>query len=212
MQEACQHDQRGACQVHDGVGVGHFAGHAHPLMAMPGQPFTVRRARPADAADFARMMSSPEVYANLMQLPFPSEERWRARIEEFAAPDRTDLQLVAERDGRVVGSLGLHPATQIRRRHVAMLGISVDPVCHGQGVGRALMQAACDYADGWAQILRIELTVFCDNARAMALYQSFGFRLEGTHRGYAMRDGVFADVHSMARLHAEPARLAWPSA
>ena len=180
--------------------------------APPGlEPITVRRARPADATDIARVMGDAEVYANLMQLPFPSEERWRARIEEFAAPDRTDLQLVAERDSRVVGSLGLHPAAQIRRRHVAMLGISVDPACHGQGVGRALMQAACDYADSWAQILRIELTVFTDNARAIALYQRFGFRHEGTHRGFAMRHGVFADVHSMARLQSDPARLAWPT-
>ncbi len=169
----------------------------------------VRRARPADAADFARMMGEPEVYSNLMQLPLPSEDAWRARLESFAGAGRDDLQLVAEVDGRVVGSLGLHPLAQTRRRHAAMLGISVERAHQRRGVGSALLRTACDYADGWAGILRIELTVFSDNAAAIALYRRFGFRLEGTHRAYALRDGVYADVDAMARLHPRPPPLAW---
>ncbi len=180
---------------------------------MPENPLIqVRRARPADAAGFARLMGEPGVYANLMQLPLPSEELWRKRLETLAEPDRPDLQLVAEVDGRLVGSAGLHPAPQLRRRHVAMLGISVATEFQGQGVGSALMQALCGYADGWGQLLRIELTVFTDNTRAIALYQRFGFRHEGTHRAYALRDGVYADVHAMARLHPRPPVAAWPSA
>jgi len=170
----------------------------------------VRRARPSDAAGFAQMMGHPEVYANLMQLPLPTEEMWRARIEDMASPGRTDLQLVAERAGRLVGSAGLHPAPALRRRHAAMMGISVLPEAQGQGVGRALMQALCDYADHWAQLLRIELTVFTDNRRALALYEHFGFRHEGTHRAYALRHGVYADVHCMARLHPRPPSVGWP--
>ena len=180
---------------------------------MPENPLIhVRRARPADAAAFVRMMGEPGVYANLMQLPMPSEELWRKRLETMAEPDRPDLQLVAELDGEMVGSAGLHPAPQLRRRHVAMLGISVLPEAQGRGVGSALMQALCSYADSWGQLLRIELTVFTDNTRAMALYQRFGFRLEGTHRAYALRDGVYADVHAMARLHPQPPVAAWPAA
>ena len=93
-----------------------------------------------------------------------------------------------------------------------VLGISVAPEAQGQGVGRALMQALCDYADRWAQVLRIELTVFADNERAVRLYRSMGFVHEGTHRGYALRDGEYIDVLSMARLHPRPPRLAWPEA
>lgn len=182
------------------------------MPAASNAPVLVRRARPADAADFVRMMGQPEVYANLMQLPLPAEEMWRKRLEGQAEPHAVDLHLVAEQGGRVVGSAGLHPAPQLRRRHVAMLGISVEPAAQGQGVGTALMQALCSYADGWAQILRIELTVFTDNLRAIALYERFGFRHEGTHRGYALRDGVYADAHCMARLHPRPPALAWPSA
>lgn len=172
----------------------------------------VRRARPADAADFVRLMAQPEVYRNLMQLPLPAEELWRKRLEANADAASTDLLLVAEHHGQVVSSAGLHPAAQLRRRHAAMLGISVEPAAQRQGVGRALMQALCDYADGWAQILRIELTVFTDNLRAIRLYEAFGFRHEGVHRAYALRDGVYGDVCAMARLHPHPPVAAWPPA
>ncbi len=180
---------------------------------MTDSTLALRRATTRDAAEFARLMGDPEVYPGLMQLPFPSDEIWHARLVDNNTPARADhLSLVAERDGRIVGSAGLHPMPQLRRRHVALLGISVASEAQRQGVGTALMKALCDYADGWAQILRIELTVFTDNERAVALYRRFGFRHEGTHRGFALRAGAYADVHAMARLHPHPPTLSWPKA
>jgi L-phenylalanine/L-methionine N-acetyltransferase len=178
---------------------------------MPETTLHVRRARPSDAAAFAAIMAHPEVFPGLLQLPMSDEAYWRNRLETSTAAASDVLSLVAERDGRMVGSAGLHPAPQLRRRHCAHIGISVAPTAQRSGVGTALMQAMCDYADNWAQILRVELTVFTDNTGAIALYQRFGFRIEGTQRAYAMRHGVFADVHAMARLHPQPPVLAWPA-
>lgn len=172
----------------------------------------IRRAQPADAAAFVRIMGHPEVQANLMQLPYPGLAQWTARLAEGAALDKSDLQLVAELpdahgDLQVVASAGLHPAgPALRRRHVMSLGISVAPEAQGQGVGQALMAALCNYADRWGQVLRIELSVFVDNPRAIALYQRHGFRQEGRHVGYALRDGAYVDALSMARLHPSPPR------
>lgn len=166
---------------------------------------TIRRATTKDAAAFARILGDPEVLPNLMQLPYTSEEIWRQRLADGNAPGQADLRLVAERGGEVVGSAGLHPAgPALRRRHCALLGISVGTGAQGQGVGTALMQALCDYADAWGQVLRIELTVFADNERAIRLYERFGFEREGLHRGYALRAGRYEDVLSMARLHPHP--------
>ncbi len=47
---------------------------------------------------------------------------------------------------------------------------------------------------------RVELTVFSDNEPALALYRKLGFEEEGLLRRYALRDGVFTDVYSMARF------------
>ncbi len=168
----------------------------------------VRRATTKDAGAFARMMAEPGIYAGLMQLPYPSEEMWSQRLADLLAPGKTDVMLVAELDGHVVGSSGLHPAsTALRRRHVMTLGISVAPEAQRRGVGSALMTAICDYAERWAGALRLELTVYADNLAAIALYSKFGFVVEGTHRGYALRDGQYVDALCMARLHPRPPTL-----
>ncbi len=174
----------------------------------------IRRASVQDAAAYARIMGDPGVYPGLMQMPYTNEELWHTRLVESTAPGKTDLLLVAELDGAVVGAAGLHPAgVQMRRRHVWMLGISVSSDAQGRGVGSALMAGLCDYADNWIAALRLELNVYTDNAAAQALYRKFGFVLEGTHRGYALRDGQYADCYSMARFHPKPPGIsAIPSA
>jgi putative acetyltransferase len=170
-------------------------------------PITVRRATVADAASFVRINGDPAVLPNLLQVPYPSEEFWKQRLGEILAPGKPDILLVAEcpdTEGRlqVVGNAGLMASgAALRRRHVMNLGIAIATDAQGQGVGSTLMKALCDWADHWGQVLRIELTVFTDNARAIALYRRFGFVQEGLHRGYALRHGACADTYSMARLH-----------
>jgi putative acetyltransferase len=166
---------------------------------------TVRRTTTKDAAAIARIMGDPAVYPGLMQLPHTSEEVWTARLAEACKPGKVDLLLVAELNGEMVGSSGLHPVSEsLRRRHAMMLGISVAPAAQRRGVGHALMTAMCDWADNWAGVLRLELQVYTDNVAAMALYRRHGFEFEGTHRGYAMRDGRYVDSCSMARWHPKP--------
>ncbi len=173
---------------------------------------TVRRASAQDAAAYARIMGDPSVYPGLMQMPYTNEELWRARLVENSVPGKTDLLLVAELDGSVVGTAGLHPAgASQRRRHALMLGISVVAEAQGKGVGSALMQAMCDYSDRWMGALRLELSVYTDNTRAIGLYTKFGFEIEGTMRGYAMRDGQFADTHAMVRFHPRPPGIGVPT-
>ena len=119
--------------------------------------------------------------------------------------NRARGDLGAQQVGRA--DLDARRAERDRRRHAAGIGMAVARHAQGQGVGSALMAAIVDWADRWAQLLRLELTVFTDNAPAIALYRKFGFEIEGTHRAYAMRDGAYADVLAMARLHPHPPRL-----
>lgn len=168
----------------------------------------VRRASPKDAAAYARLMNHPEVFPFLLQLPYNDEEHWRSRLTELCAPGKPDLPLVAELHGEVVGNAALHPAgPSLRRRHVLSMSICVAVEAQGRGVGSALMRALLDYADHWAAALRIELTVFTDNQPAIALYRKFGFEIEGTFKGYVMRNGQYADAYAMARLHPNPPRI-----
>ena len=54
--------------------------------------------------------------------------------------------------------------------------------------------------DNWLNLKRVELHVYTDNARAIHLYEKFGFVTEDTHRAFAFRDGEYVDAYSMARV------------
>lgn len=169
--------------------------------------YSLRRTRVSDAEAFVRLMSDEAVFAGLLQMPFPNVETWRVRLAENDAPGKADLSLVAEADGEIVGSGGLLAASPaVRRRHAMHLGLSVAAAWHRRGVGSALLAALLDYADRWAGALRIELTVWADNAPAIELYEKFGFVVEGRLRGYAVRGGRFVDALAMARWHPDPPR------
>jgi putative acetyltransferase len=70
----------------------------------------------------------------------------------------------------------------------------------GKGIATALMTELVDAADNWFAIKRLELAVFTDNARAIRLYERFGFQPEGVRRAFAFRAGQYADALSMARV------------
>lgn len=168
---------------------------------------SLRRAAAQDADALAALMADEAVYAGVLQMPYPTAEQWRKRLEPQTVDD-SSLHLLAVAEGAVIASAGIHLlAWTPRRRHVGGLGMSVAAAWQGRGVGSLLMKALLDWADNWMSLLRIELTVYTDNARAIALYERFGFVREGTHRAYAMRDGEYVDAYAMARLHPQPPRL-----
>ena len=163
---------------------------------------TVRRAEPGDYAELCRTFEDESAYSGTLQLPFPSLELWKKRLAE---PKPNEFLLLATLDGEVAGNAGLmQPNNSPRRSHAMHLGIAVRDACQGRGVGSALMGALVDIADNWLNVTRIELTVFTDNERAIALYRRHGFEVEGTHKAYALRAGRYADVLSMARVKAKP--------
>ena len=157
----------------------------------------VRAREPRDAEALAAIAACPGVIAGTLQLPLRSVEVWRERL---ARQDPLVHGLVAELDGRVVGSLTLHLEANPRRRHTGGIGMGVHDAHQGQGVGSALLAAALDLADNWLGLERLELTVFVDNAPAIALYKRFGFEIEGTARRFAWRNGAYVDAYTMARL------------
>jgi putative acetyltransferase len=166
-----------------------------------------RRAAPADAEGLARLLGLPEVLRNTLQLPLPSADAWRKRLEaQIAEPQH--FHVIAANAGDVIGSAGLYPVTgSLRTRHAAGLGIGVDPAWWGRGLGTELMRRLLDWADNWAGIVRVELGVYADNERAIALYRRFGFEHEGRQRAWALREGEYVDSLMMARLHPHPPQL-----
>ncbi len=86
---------------------------------------------------------------------------------------------LALRGAQIAGYIGIHPQSEYG--HV--IGMLVDERHRDQGVGRALLEAALDWAR--AQGLRdVSLLVFPHNERAIALYRKSGFE----QRDYYVND------------------------
>ena len=157
----------------------------------------VRAMEASDLPDLTEAWNQPNAYAGTLQLPYTSVDR---RQKRFADPPPTQHNLVAVIDGKVIGMIGLTRQDMPRRSHAGYIGMAVHDAYAGRGAGSALMAACVDLADNWLQLKRLELGVYADNARAIALYERFGFEREGVYRAYAWRNGQYVDSLAMARL------------
>jgi putative acetyltransferase len=165
-------------------------------MPEPPDDILIRALEPGDIPDLTEAWNQPLAYAGTLQLPYTSVD---ARQKRSANTPSTLTRLVAVIDGKVIGCLGLE-RYENRRSHAGQFGMAVHDAYAGRGAGAALLAAAIDLADNWLQIKRLELSVYADNARALALYERFGFEREGFHRAYSWRNGAFVDSISMARF------------
>lgn len=117
-------------------------------------------------------------------LPYEDElfgtEAWsrQSYLDELADTDLRQY-LVAEQDGKVVGSGGVLAIGETAQ----ILTVGVLPTARRQGIGEQLVQALL------AEAVRrradeVLLEVRTDNAAARRLYDKLGFTVIGTRRGY----------------------------
>ncbi|MGI4858068.1 MAG: GNAT family N-acetyltransferase [Janthinobacterium lividum] len=158
----------------------------------------IRHSKSTDVDAITKIYEGREAYSGTLQLPFPSGATWEKRIGTVPQGSHS---LVAELDGEVVGQIGVDAMQNPRRKHVASIGMAVKDTHGGKGIGTKLMASAIDLADNWLNIRRVELTVYVDNDKAVALYKKFGFAIEGESIDYAFRNGRYVNVYHMARLH-----------
>ena len=69
----------------------------------------------------------------------------------------------------------------------------------GRGLGSKMFETLIEWAT-LSPLHRLELTVMTHNAPAIALYQKFGFQIEGTKRHSLKVDGIYVDEYVMARV------------
>lgn len=159
-------------------------------------PSVIRHAESADLAAVQAIYAEASVYANTLQLPYQSADKWQSLF----VPQPGFYNLVAEVEGQVVGQLGLQVMQNARRRHVAEIGMGVAEAYQGQGIGSALLRAALDMADNWLALRRVELLVYSSNEPAIALYERFGFEVEAELTDYAFQYGKYVNALQMARI------------
>ena len=161
--------------------------------------FTIRQAAPGDAA--ALLQLAREVGAEPEGWLISTSE-WRGAGDErrylrSLHRSRDAAVFVVETPEGIVGRLSVgrdpHPASA----HVADLGLMVAKGRRRQGIGRALLERAVDWARR-AGVSKLELHVFPHNEPAIQLYEEFGFRREGYRERHYRRDGDLVDAVLMA--------------
>jgi len=156
----------------------------------------VRQATTHDAEGFAAVMEAVAEEGRWIGTEAPVDrEALHARIRKMLADG--DVLFVIDVGGEIVGTAGLHGT---HAKGVVSLGMAILAERRGRGGGRALLEAAIEHARGMG-CHKIELEVWPDNDRAIALYDKFGFAVEGLRRDhYRRRDGTLRSSQLMALL------------
>jgi ribosomal protein S18 acetylase RimI-like enzyme len=145
-----------------------------------------------------------------------ARERKYLGIVEAAPPDKFreyilnqlsngDPFMAAIANGEVVGWCDVERYETRSEAHRAVLNIAIRPEYRDRGLGRKLLSIVLDQARD-AGLVRVELWVFTDNARAIALYESVGFERQGVVRYISLIDHKFRDGVGMAIIWEENAK------
>ena len=125
-------------------------------------------------------------------LSYPEESTHTVQQEAGFLKQKTEsadeIELLAELDGKVVGSAGISCVGRKEKiRHRAEFGISVDKAHWGLGIGRALTEGCIECART-AGYVQLELEAVAENKSALALYRSVGFQEYGRNpKGFRSR-------------------------
>jgi ribosomal protein S18 acetylase RimI-like enzyme len=130
----------------------------------------VRRAAVADAAEVARLLHD---FNTEFGDPTPGVEALTERARQLLAEGEMTVMLGGEGpDG--IALFRLRPAIWTEGLDAYLEELYVAPERRGEGIGRALLEAAMDAARE-AGAVRIDLGTSVDDTAAIALYESCGF-------------------------------------
>lgn len=162
---------------------------------------SIRPVKIEDAEYIYEIRNMPGVFENILTMPGERISRTQDFIEGLSENNFNFVAEIQEDEmKKVVGTVGLQVNTR-RLRHSGGIGIMVHKDYQGMGIGKALMEKVIDVADNWLMLKRLELGVYTDNERAIKLYKSCNFVIEGTKRYSVIRNGQYIDEYIMARYN-----------
>lgn len=146
------------------------------------------RVRPARPSDRTFILGITPRLAQSFELPSWRTVREVVEAESAALEaalrsggERTALLVAETAGGEPGGYIYVHPETDYYGRTHAHIGIlAVSSAAEGRGAGRALIEAAEEWARAEALDI-ISLNVFASNQRARSVYERLGYAPETLH-------------------------------
>ena len=170
----------------------------HPLA--DGRVLLIREAESEDARlvlDYVNGISGESDFLSFgpgeFDLTEPEEEEFLIRYRASA----NQIYLLGIIDDTVVSTLNFSGGRRPRVRHSGEFGISVRREYWGLGIGSLMLDALIEWARETGIVKKINLRVRTDNRRAIRLYESKGFEIEGTSRKEILLNGRYYDHHWM---------------
>ena len=137
--------------------------------------------------------NAPLVLTMPDEVPTNVEEQRKSIVDRLEHAN--ELLIGACIGTKQVATAGLKCMAPKRKvRHVVDLGIGVDPLHRGLGLGRELMVTMLDWAVAHPVIQQVWLNVYPENTPALKLYESLGFVTQYTrHQFFIHDDGTYHD-------------------
>lgn len=152
--------------------------------------------RESDAPRLQEWRRDPEILNGALGYPFPSslesELDWIRSFAPRGTPQDVCLAVRSAVGAELLGYCLLRNIDWIAR--VAEFGIVVGPEARGSGVGRESLALVKEFAVGQLALRRLWLRVVEYNRRAISMYESAGFVLEGRLKRHVHRVGGLHDV------------------
>lgn len=110
------------------------------------------------------------------------------------------LFIIAETEGKIIGTLNFSGGTRPRIEHTGEFGVSVLKEYWGQGIGTKLIKYLIKWCKESGIIRKVNLRVRSDNYSAIHIYKKLGFSEEGLIKRDFFIDGKFYDSIFMGLL------------
>lgn len=158
----------------------------------------IRRLIDTNAREFYNCLKIIDSETNFMMFE-PDERVWNEEKLVKNLKDENNLFLGAIEDDKIVGFLSAERGAFRRIRHTAYIVIGIQKDYQNRKIGTKLFQML----DDWVvknKIIRLELTVECENVLAIKLYEKMGFSIEGTKKKTMYVNGKYVDEYMMSKI------------
>ncbi len=117
-------------------------------------------------------------------------------IEEYRESTNSIL-LIAEYEGELIGNLDITGSKRLKMAHTGMVGMGIKEDWRNQGLGKALMECAIEWAKNNSEIEILWLDVYASNELGYNLYKNTGFEVSGIIKGFFKEENGYMDKVQM---------------